>query len=114
MTETAEMADIILPASFPFETGGSFTNTQKQIQNFEKLLHSKLKMSNIEQLASLCKQFELEQTDDIHEIQDEYMAMIAEAQKYKLVLRYTAEELPQKYFKSGCDALHAKAEKLFS
>jgi formate dehydrogenase major subunit len=114
MTETAEMADIILPASFPFETGGSFTNTQKQIQNFEKLLQSKVEMSNIEQLASLCKQFELEQTDDIHEIQDEYMAMIAEVQKYKPVLRYTAEEIPQKYFKFGCDALHAKADELFS
>ena len=35
MTDTAKHADLILPASLPFEMGGSFTNTQKVIQEFE-------------------------------------------------------------------------------
>jgi formate dehydrogenase major subunit len=35
MTETAKLADVILPASFPIETGGSFTNAQKKIAVFE-------------------------------------------------------------------------------
>jgi predicted molibdopterin-dependent oxidoreductase YjgC len=36
MTETAEKANLVLPASLPIETGGSFTNTQKRIQKFNK------------------------------------------------------------------------------
>jgi predicted molibdopterin-dependent oxidoreductase YjgC len=39
LTATAEQADLVLPASLPAETGGSFTNTQKMIQHFEPGLH---------------------------------------------------------------------------
>ena len=38
MTETAKTANLILPASFPFESGGSYTNTQKILQKFDKPL----------------------------------------------------------------------------
>ncbi|MCD4697261.1 MAG: FAD-dependent oxidoreductase, partial [Bacteroidales bacterium] len=35
MTDTAQHANLVLPSSMPFEIGGSFTNTQKMIQEFE-------------------------------------------------------------------------------
>ncbi|MFO7828802.1 MAG: molybdopterin-dependent oxidoreductase, partial [Bacteroidales bacterium] len=42
MTETAKQADLILPATFPVESSGSFTNSQKHIQVFEKQFEGKV------------------------------------------------------------------------
>ncbi len=53
LSETAEMADLVLPASLPFETGGSYTNTQKMIQQFSAGLKSKLDKTSTEQIAML-------------------------------------------------------------
>jgi len=53
LTETAEMADVVLPASLPFEIGGSFTNTQKMIQQFDAGLKSKLSKHSLQQIAFL-------------------------------------------------------------
>ncbi len=57
MTLTAANADLILPASFPAETGGSYTNTQKVIQEFEASVPCRIGMNNIEQMAGLLKKF---------------------------------------------------------
>jgi len=67
-TETALVSDLVLPASFPAETGGSFTNTQKVIQNFEKALSSKLEKTNPEQLIDLLKIFGNEQINDLSDV----------------------------------------------
>ena len=53
LTETAAMADLVLPASIHFETGGSFTNTQKFIQQFEDSVKSPVIMDNLSQLKNL-------------------------------------------------------------
>ncbi len=41
MTETAKHADLILPASFPIETGGSFSNAQKRLVTFDAVTEPK-------------------------------------------------------------------------
>ena len=113
MTETAEMADVILPASFHYETGGSFTNTQRVIQNFEQAVNAKVAMDNIQQLAKLCNAFGLEQSDDVSQIQEEALSMIAEAKEQKIQLKATEKENYKKYFNNGCDVMNAKVEELF-
>lgn len=70
VTETAEMADVVLPASLPFETGGSFTNTQKMIQTFPAGLKLKPQLENTIQYAQIAGGFGKEipkNTDDINE-----------------------------------------------
>jgi formate dehydrogenase major subunit len=113
MTETAEMADVILPASFHYETGGSYTNTQRVIQNFEQAVNAKVAMDNIQQLAKLCNAFGLEQSNDVSQIQEEALSMIAEAKEQKLKLEVTENENYKKYFNHGCDVMNANVEKLF-
>jgi len=113
MTETAKMADVILPASFHYETGGSFTNTQRVIQNFEQAVNAKVAMDNIQQLAKLCNAFGLEQSSDVSQIQEEALSMIAEAKEQKLQLEVTDNEDYKKYFNHGCDVMNAKVEELF-
>lgn len=53
MTETASLADLILPASLPFETGGSFTNAQKFIQQFGVSMKCPAALDNLGQLKEL-------------------------------------------------------------
>src|SRR6056297_1683580 len=38
MTETAELADVVLPASSFLETTGSFTNTERRVQKFDQAI----------------------------------------------------------------------------
>ncbi len=59
MSETASLADLVLPASFPVETGGSFTNTQKFIQQFDAVMDGRLEDSSFKQLLDLHQSFGL-------------------------------------------------------
>jgi formate dehydrogenase major subunit len=70
MTKTAEIADVVLPSSLPFETGGSFTNTQKMIQTFPAGLKLKPALSNTSQLARIAAAYDQqipENNDNISE-----------------------------------------------
>jgi len=53
MTETASLADLILPSSLPVESGGTFTNTQKYILSFQPGLNPKLEKNTCEQLIGI-------------------------------------------------------------
>ena len=108
MTETAKQADLILPATFNFETGGSYTNTLKYIQKFEKELNTKVEKTNIEQLAELCEAFGISETKDADDILDEIMEILSETSEYKLCLENTDEDNATKYFKYSCDSLMKK------
>ncbi len=55
ITETAAIADLILPASPHFEIGGSFTNTQKYIQQFEVACAPSIEISGFEQLLAIAR-----------------------------------------------------------
>ncbi|MDR3665347.1 MAG: FAD-dependent oxidoreductase [Ignavibacteriaceae bacterium] len=53
ITDTAALADLVLPASLPFEIGGTFTNTQKYILSFLPGMQSKLEKDSCEQLIAI-------------------------------------------------------------
>lgn len=53
MTATAQKADIILPASLSIEIGGTFTNAQRVIQQFDAVLKSRIKETSLEQLEKI-------------------------------------------------------------
>ena len=53
MSETARMADLVLPASMHLETGGSFTNTQQFIQQFQAVMPSPLALNAQDQLLKI-------------------------------------------------------------
>lgn len=111
MTETAKEANLILPATFNFETGGTFTNTLKYIQKFEKEIDSVVEKTNVEQLAELFKMYGINQSSDIDEILDEIMQILSENTEQKLCLTYTKEDNKVKYFEHSCNILIKEAVK---
>ena len=53
MTPTAQLADLVIPATYIFESGGTYTNTQKIIQQVSQQLTPEIEMNGFEQLAAV-------------------------------------------------------------
>jgi formate dehydrogenase major subunit len=114
MTETAKQADLILPASFPTEIGGSFTNTQKVIQEFGNVLESKIERSSINQLVTLLKKYKLNGVESAQEVMMEAISLLpAEPHKEQLQFHYTADKSCNQLFDYGCDIIVKRFEEHF-
>ena len=114
MTETAKHADLILPASMPFEMGGSFTNTQKVIQEFEAVLPSKLEMTSLKQLSTMLSQFKMNGFESPKDVMMEALTLLPEEQQEeKLKFQFTKAENCNRTFNYGCDVVVKRFEEQF-
>ncbi|MEZ5148246.1 MAG: FAD-dependent oxidoreductase [Bacteroidales bacterium] len=114
MTETAKHADLILPASMPFEMGGSFTNTQKVIQEFEAVLPSKLEMTSLKQLSTMLSQFKMNGFESPKDVMMEAITLLPEEQQEeKLKFQFTKAENCNRTFNYGCDVVVKRFEEQF-
>ncbi|MCK5764391.1 MAG: molybdopterin-dependent oxidoreductase, partial [Bacteroidales bacterium] len=104
MTDTANQADLLLPASFPFESGGTFTNTQKVIQHFEAGFDPASGMTTLEQLAALLKQFDIRQKNDAEAVMSEIVKFLPAGDgKEKFLFQISEESTDCRMFNHGCD-----------
>ncbi len=114
MTDTAKEADLVLPASFPFETGGSYTNTQKVIQRFEKEVEPKIEMTSPAQLLGILKEFG---HNNLHSVEDIMMEVISilPSESIKLKHRFftTEEDELSRRFDHGADHLVKRFQEMF-
>jgi formate dehydrogenase major subunit len=114
MTDTAKQADLILPASFPTETGGSFTNTQKVIQEFGKVLESRIEKKSIEQIMGLLSKFGLNGLDTVQDVMMEAISLLpTREKKEKLQFNYTSDKNCHQLFDYGCDVIVKRFEEHF-
>jgi formate dehydrogenase major subunit len=115
MTETAKLAHLILPATFPAETGGSFTNTQKMLLEFDAVLKPKPAMTNIEQLSGMLGKFGMNGLHTPREAFTEYIKLLPGKENGgKLKLAYTALDNSNRIFEHGCDYLVKRFEDEFA
>ncbi len=116
MTETAVMADLVLPASLPSETGGSFTNTQGVIQQFSGHFDVSAGLSNCDQLAGLLERLGSgDVKSEVSEIRDEVFSLLAKSagKEEKYLFRVTGNKNQPKMFIHGCDNLVKRFDKDF-
>jgi formate dehydrogenase major subunit len=110
ITETAELADLILPASLPAETGGTFSNTQKYILVFEPVMEPKVELNNWIQIIQLMNMLGKEITyNSIHDITFEIASDLRKLDNNHSDKRYSLsftenDNLNRKY-DYGCDYL---------
>ena len=106
LTETSKQANLILPATFPFEMGGTFTNTQKVIQKVDKQFQSKIEYDSCEQLLSLNKKFGIKGVIEPSEVISEIIQMLPEPNNTKTYsFAETTDENRCRLFDYGCDTL---------
>jgi formate dehydrogenase major subunit len=104
MTETARHAHLILPASLPVETGGSFTNTQKVIQGFEALFTPAVEMTGLAQLSEILVKLGIEQKAGSHEVLAEVMSLLpASGEDITHQFIHTQNDNSNRLYGHGCD-----------
>jgi len=109
LTETAKTADIILPASFPSETGGTFTNAQKVIQEFKATMKPATGMTSLEQLAGLLAEFGISSPHDFREIFLEVAGLLPVGENCpKPVMKPTESDNDHRYYRFGCDTVEKR------
>lgn len=104
MTETAALADLILPASFPVESGGSFTSTQKVVQTFEPQFTPRVEKLSWQQLTAILKMVGSEQRSSVGEILTEALSLLpSDNKKEKFDFTFTASDNFNRLYEYGCD-----------
>jgi len=104
MTETAQQADIVLPSTFIFETGGSFTSCRKAINVTDAGITGPVEVGGCGQIAALMVEMGCDQVSSPDEIRDEYLSGIR-SQSDKLSIElvpYNSSE--HKIFNHGCNS----------
>jgi len=104
MTETAKKANLILPASMPIESGGSFTNTQKTIQEFDSSFKSKVDELSHKQLLGITSKLIATDLAEIEDIKTEaisFLSLTNKSDKHKFI--YTCNDNNNRLFNHGCD-----------
>ena len=72
MTESAKLADVVIPGTGFASTYGTFTNTERRLQIVEQAIEEDVVFSNWEVAAELAHVYEVEMPfDDIEDISDE-------------------------------------------
>jgi hypothetical protein len=88
----------------PAETGGSFTNAQKVIQEFEPGLPKKTGKTNIEQLSGIIKTFGINGATNPIQVFSEMIALLPQGKDHSgLTLNITGESDSKPLFAYGCD-----------
>jgi formate dehydrogenase major subunit len=113
MTETAKHADLILPASFPVESGGSFTNTQKVIQQFKAQFAPVVEVTGVQQLAAILEKFGLAGKSDVDEILAEAMSLLIIKGDQKFQFITTHEDNENRMYRHGCDSIVKRFDEEF-
>ena len=107
LTETTKRANLVLPSSFPWETGGSFTNSQRRIQQIDKQLAGPLSEDSFQQLVKLLDRFGLNGINSPAEALDEAISLLPKRGDYRdLHFVYKEKDNANRQFDYGCDVLN--------
>ncbi|MFW5759814.1 MAG: FAD-dependent oxidoreductase [Cyclobacteriaceae bacterium] len=113
MTATARMADLILPASMPMETGGSFFNTQGLQQIFDAELPAKIEKPAFKQLIELLQFFGYNGLQTLADVQEEVKVFFKNTKNTFPIPEYTEEDNTTRLFEHGCDSIHRDFDQYF-
>ncbi len=112
MTETAQAADLVLPATMPIEMDGSFSNAQKVFQEFEAQFTCKLEKQSFEQVTDVLELLGVKGEKEVMDIRAEALSLLpTEAKDEAYQFTYTeANSNYNRLFNYGCDAVHLRFE----
>jgi formate dehydrogenase major subunit len=108
MTETAQLADLVMPASLPFEIGGHFTNTQRYIQKVHQTMPSRITETSYDMLFTLLKKLGVKTANDVNDVMMEVISLLPDQdteseRKYRFI--QTEDNFYKPLFYHGCDSV---------
>lgn len=110
LTPTAQMANLVLPASMPYETGGTFTNCQRVIQKADRRLESPLEYDSWKQLEELLARCGYDRFETIDDVTFEIAGLLPSAcSGSSLQFRLNTDDNYNPIFEYGCDVMHRLA-----
>ena len=115
LSDTALMADLVMPASFPFEIGGTYSNTGKVALQFENHFESVPDFNSYEQLQSLVDPAADRGKAGATDIRMEIFSLLSHSPataKYKFC--YTGNDNYRRLFGHGCDYLVKRFDSEFA
>jgi len=114
LTETAKKADLIMPSSYSFEQGGSFTNTQKVYQKIDMQIDANNPYTSYKQLIKLLKKFDSNGLTDVEDVMNEIISLLPNKEKDNYQFINTNEDNSNRMFNFGCDILVKTFEEYFN
>jgi len=107
MSDTAKAANLILPASFPIESGGTFTNTQRVIQEFQPVFNPKVDMLTYQQLIAMLKTFGINGLNSLEDVAVEAFSLLPAPDNIeRYCFTYTDHESKlNRFFDHGADMI---------
>jgi predicted molibdopterin-dependent oxidoreductase YjgC len=113
MTETGAKAHLLIPANFAAELGGSFTNTQKNVQPFQAVLPSKTAMNSLEFFTALCNGVGIDASSNTDDIFMEFVKLLPGKSCGSMLMQYTGTDDANRMFEFGADTLLKRFEEGF-
>ena len=111
MTASAEAATLVLPMAFPFESGGSYTNTQRIIQRYEAEMKPKTGKNNIEMLNGIAEKVDVKPFSTTEEIFLEFASLLTVKKEVVFSFSATDQDNPSNMFVFGADNLVLRHQK---
>ncbi|MBU2557878.1 MAG: FAD-dependent oxidoreductase [Bacteroidetes bacterium] len=115
MSETALEADLVLPASMPWEFGGSYTNSQRKIQQIEKQLEVNITDNSFTQLVKLLAKTAVNDITTPAQALEEAISLLPRRGDFMdLHFQFKAKDNENRQFDFGCDLLHKTIDEEFN
>ncbi|HOI31435.1 MAG: FAD-dependent oxidoreductase [Bacteroidales bacterium] len=115
MSGTACMADLVLPASMPWEFGGTYTNSQRKIQQIEKQLEVEIQDNSFVQLVKLLEKFDVNGIQTPAQALEEAISLLPRRGDFKdLRFVFKEKDNENRQFDFGCDLLNKTIDEEFT
>lgn len=110
MTATAQLADLILPASFPDEIGGTFTNSWKMIQEFGAAGNQSVEHNSLKQYRNILNSFQIVVSDDPRDLLVEIASLLPVGHKQETLPFLMPDGTSESgNFRFGCDSFTSRS-----
>ena len=111
MSETAAVADIILPASWSYQTGGWYTDSNRNVKQFDAAINLDIERSSWQQINDILLLLKVKSNISLSEVREEIFAFIENSNgkdhKYKFTFSINMLE---PLFNNGCGILENECQ----
>jgi len=111
MSETAAAADIILPASWSYQTGGAYTDSSRNVKQFDAAINLDIERSSWQQINDILLLLKIKANISLSEVRDEIFSFMenSNGKDHKYKFTFSTNQL-EPLFINGCSILEKECQ----